>query len=521
MATQRSDTTDPGAGQPASTGIRGLDEILRGGFSRDEMHLVQGGGGTGKTTLALQFLLTGVHAGESALYVTLSQTKRALEVIAHSHGWSLQGVTVHEMSPGSLVEHLAAHQTVLHTAEVELDELTRDLRKLVEQVQPRRIVFDSMGVIGLLAGSTPRYHREIVALRQFLAGWGCTALFLGDLPPNGEVQGGPTVEFHSLATSVVHLEQTAPDYGEVRRRLRVIKVRGVAIHSGYHDFSMRTGGLEVYPRLGPRHDREYSDFRLVPSGIDTLDELLGGGLERGTACLLIGSSGTGKSSLAALYARAVARQEGTSAVFLFEERPETFLVRSKGLGIDLQPHIDDGRVIVRQLLTSEITPGEFAQRVREVAEDQEATLVVIDSLTGYFNAMGNSSMLMMQMHELLTFLSRRGVLTLLVVSQEGVMTIGANPALDVSYLSDSIIALRMFEAEGALLRCLSVIKKRQGEHETTIRELTLRHGGISVGKEPLRQYRNILSGRPEPAGAGQDRGYGGGKTDEHEGGRGE
>lgn len=497
MATRQRDTSKSDTSKPASSGIKGLDEILRGGFSRDEMHVVQGSGGTGKTTLALQFLLAGVQAGESSLYVTLAQTRSALEKIASSHGWTLDRITVHERAPASLVEHIASHQTVLHTAEVELEELTLGLRKLVEQVRPRRVVFDSMGVIGLLAGSSTRYHQEIVALRQFLAGAGCTALFLGDLTPDGEVHGGATVEFHSLTTGVVHLEQTAPEYGEVRRRLRVVKVRGVPIHGGFHDFSIRKGGLEVYPRLGPLQDREYRDFRPIPSGVEVLDDLLGGGLERGTACLLIGSSGTGKSSLAALYAQAAVQEGGASAVFLFEERPETFLARSRGLGIELQPHIDDGRILIRQLLTSEITPGELAQRVREAAEDRQVSIVVIDSLTGYFNAMGNSAMLLMQMHEMLTFLSRRGVLTLLVVSQEGVMTIGANPSVDVSYLSDSIIALRMFEAEGALRRCISVIKKRQGEHETTIRELVLRPGELNVGKQPLRQFRHILGGSTE------------------------
>lgn len=521
MATQRSDTTDPGTAQPASSGIKGLDDILRGGFVRDEMHLVEGSSGTGKTTLALQFLLTGVRAGESGLYVTLSQTRTSLENIARSHGWSMDGVTVHEMVPGSLGEHLASQQTVLHTAEVELDELTQELRKLVEQAQPRRVVFDSIGVIGLLAGSSTRYHREIVAVRQFLIGAGCTALFLGDLLPSGDEQGLTSIEFHSLATSVVHLEQTAPAYGEVRRHLRVIKARGVPIHGGFHDFSIRRGGLEVYPRLGPQNNKEYEDFRPVPSGVAVLDELLGGGLEQGTSCLLIGSSGTGKSTLAAVYAHAVARAGGASALFLFEERRETFIVRSAGLGIDLRPHIHEGRIAIRQIQTSEITPGEFAQRVRQAVEEQRATLVVIDSLTGYFNAMGDSAMLVMQMHELLTFLSRHGVLTLLVVSQEGVMTIGANSAVDVSYLSDSIIALRMFEAEGALRRCLSVIKKRQGEHETTIRELILRGGRVAVGAESLRQYRNILSGSPEPVGAGQDREYGDRKAGEpNEGGGG-
>jgi len=516
MPIRQDHATEPSNAVPASTGIEGLDRILRGGLPRDEMHLIQGASGTGKTTLALQYLLAGAGAGESGLYITLSQTRKGLEAIARSHGWSLEGLTVHELLPGDLVDNLAEHQTVLHTAEVELGELTRALRRLVEQVQPRRLVFDSIGVIRLLAGSPARYRREIVTLRRYLAGRGCTALFIADSPVEAEPEGPDITEFHALATSLIHLEQTALDYGEVRRRVRVIKVRGVPFQGGYHNFRIATGGLEIYARLGPPPDAEYTDFRPVRSGIEPLDKLLGGGLDKGTACLVIGAPGTGKSTLAALYARAAARDGDGAAIFLFEERPETFKARSQGVGIDLQPHLDSGRISIRQLRTAELSPGEFAQRVAKAVTDEGARVLVIDSLTGYFNAMGNTPMLAIQIHELLNFLSRRGVLTILVVTQEGFMSVGSRPAVDVSYLSDSIILLRMFEASGEIRRCLSAIKKRQGEHETTIRELFIRPGSVSIGEEPLRQFHGVLSGDPEVIGGGPRRRRGGAEAGEEE-----
>jgi circadian clock protein KaiC len=481
---------------PASTGIAGLDLILRGGFPRNEMHLVQGSGGTGKTTLALQFLLAGAEAGERSLYVTLSQTRDGLERIARSHGWALDRVRVHELSPGSVVEHLAANQTVLHTAEVELGEVTHELRQAVADVKPRRVVFDSIGVLSLLAGSSTRYHREVVLLRQFLATEGCTALFVGDVPELVPATDAPSTELHSLMGSVIHLEQTTPEYGEVRRRLRVVKMRGVPVRGGYHDFRITTGALVVYPRL-EHATRPYNEFRRVVSGIGPLDTLLGGGLEQGTACLLIGPSGAGKSTLATCYARAVAEQGDRSAIFLLDERVETFARRSSGLGMELTPLIDSGHVLIRELPVADISPGEFAQDVRKVVDDSGARIVVIDSLTGYFNALGNAPMLIVQMHELLTFLSRRGVLALLTVTQEGFMSVGSPTGLDVSYLSDTILVLRTFEVNGAIRRCIIASKKRQGEHETTIRELRFGHGRVEVLGEPLRGLRGILSGNPD------------------------
>jgi circadian clock protein KaiC len=500
MTTGREHSSDPSDSQAASTGIRGLDEILRGGLPRDEMHLVEGAAGTGKTTLALQFLLAGVRAGESGLYITLSQTKRGLEEIARSHGWSLQGITVHELSPGAVAERIAAHQTVLHTAEVELDELTQELREEIEQTKPRRVVFDSLGVVGLLAGSAPRYHREIVTLRRFLAGHGCTALLVGDRLGPEEPEDSAGNALYALATSVIHLAQRMPDYGEVRRRVLVIKVRSVSFQSGYHDFRILTGGLEVYPRLGAPTSPEYTDFLDVRSGIEPLDRLLGGGLQQGTACLLVGPPGSGKSTLASVFARHAAGEGTSSSIFLFDERPEIFKKRAQGVGVDLQPQLDQGRIVIYPMDTASITPGEFAERVRREVLDRQVKIVVIDSLTGYFSAMESTTMLVVQMHELLNFLSRHGVLTMLLISQEGFMTVGAIPSLDVSYLSDSIIVVQMFEADGSVRRCLSAVKKRQGEHETSIRELFIRPGQVTVGEEPLRQFRRILIRNSGPVG---------------------
>ncbi|WP_437565362.1 ATPase domain-containing protein [Sorangium sp. So ce542] len=498
--------------EQASSGVEGLDEILRGGFPRGEVHLVQGGSGTGKTTLVLQFLLAGERAGESGLYITLAQTKRGLEAIARSHGWSLEGVAVHDLSLGDIADQLAPEQTVLHTAEVELGELTRRLRQAVEDARPRRVVLDSIGVLGLLAGSRSRFHREIVALRQFLAGYGCTALFVGEGPLEPELDSVGNTEFYSLAGGVIHLEQRAPDYGEVRRRLRVLKVRSVPFQGGYHDFRIQTGGIVVYPRLGMRHSEEYDEFRQIRSGLGPLDDLLGGGLEHGTTCLFIGPAGSGKSTLATIYAEAAARAGVGGAVFLLEERPETFMARSTNVGLDVQPYLDSGRLTIEQVRTAEITPGEFAHKVRAAVEDRRARLIVIDSLMGYFMAMADTSMLQVQMYELLHFLNRSGVLTILVTSHEWLMGIGSRQPVDVSYLSDAIILLQMFESDGRIRRCLTAVKKRQGEHDTTIRELSITPGGVQVGEEPLRYLQSILSGNAVPADRDRRRDGGGRKA---------
>jgi len=487
-------TESPSAGDPtgpAATGIAGLDFILQGGLPRDEIHLVQGVSGTGKTTLALQFLLAGASVGETGLYVTLSQTKRGLEAIARSHGWALDGLVVHELVPGDSLGQEKL-QTVLHTAEVELTEVTAEIRELVTRVRPRRIVFDSLGVIGLLAGSPARHRREIVTLRRFLMGCGITAMFIGEGPAEGELDRPANSEFHSLAGSIIHLEQKAPDFGEVRRRLRVLKVRGVAFHGGYHNFRILQGGLELYPRLEVTREEEYTDFRFVPSGLAPLDQLLGGGLELGTTALFIGPPGTGKSTIAGVFVRSAALAGDRSAVFLFDERPETFKSRSEGVGFSLHPWLESGVVKLHRIETAVVTPGEFAYRMKEAVERDKVKVVVIDSLTGYFNAMTDMSMLAVQMHEVLTYLSRSGVLTVLIVASEGPLNVRTGPFVDVSYLSDAILVFRYYQTGGAIRRCLAALKKRQGEHDTTIRELVIGRGEVSIGSEPLVGIRGFM-----------------------------
>lgn len=477
----------------ALTGVAGLDRILTGGLLRNDFHLVQGSSGTGKTTLALQFLLTGTAAGEPGLFLTLSQSKASLDIIARSHGWSLDPLTVHEIFPGPSPDS-HRKQTVFHAAEVELAELTREIQEVVTRVGPRRVIFDSIGVIGLLAGSETRYRHEILLLRQFLARCGCTSMFIDEGPLENDAAGRVGSQFHSLAGSIVHLEQNAPDYGNVRRRLRVLKVRGVNYVSGYHNFKITHGGLEVFPRLEVTRETEYTDFQFVPSGLEPLDKLLGGGLELGTTAMFVGPPGAGKSTLSAVFLMNAARMGDRGAVFLFDERPETFKSRSAGVGFSLQPWLDTGVVTVHRVDAASITTGEFSHNVRHAVEDQGVKVVLIDSLTGYYNVMTDATMLAVQLHELITFLSRNGVLSILIVAQEGLMSVGVSPSVDVSYLSDAIIVFRQFEDHGNIRRCIAAIKKRQGEHETTIRELVIARGVVAVGAEPLREPIDLMRG---------------------------
>ncbi len=497
---------DPDAPPVASTGIAGLDIILSGGLPREDMHLLQGVAGTGKTTIALQFLREGARLGEPTLYVTLSQSKLHLERIARSHGWGLEGVTVHELSPGTVAQRIAARQSILPTSDVELGELFSELSERVEQIKPRRAVIDSVSIIRLLAGNTQRYHREVVTVRQLFVERDCTVLAIADRPAELEQGSQPEVEFHPLCGCVIHVELVPRPYGEARRHLRVIKARGMANSGGYHDVKIRKGGMDVYPRLGAYSKPEHRNFKQIPSGIEKLDNLFGGGLEDGTACLFVGPSGVGKSTLAALYAEAAMQRGEHAAVFLFDERPEIYKTRSAALGIHLEPHLTAGRLLLRQLDPGEIAPGEFAQQVRTAVEDGKAKVVILDSINGYFAAMGGSDVLVAQLHELLTFLSRSGVLTLVAGSQEGFMSIGKQSGVDISYLSDTIMVLNYYELDGEIRRCLAVVKKRQGRHETSIHELFLAPDGIRIGAQ-LRNIHNLMvsSARPSVAGKDDDR----------------
>jgi circadian clock protein KaiC len=476
----------------AATGIEGLDAILHGGLPREEMHLVQGVAGTGKTTIALQFLREGAKAGESTLYMTLSQPRRHLERIARSHGWEIDNITIHELAPATLAERIAARQTILPTVEVELAELFRDLQERVTQLKPTRAVIDSITILQILAGTAHRYHREVVALRQLFMENGCTLLALADHPAEGVEGQSAEVIFHPLCGCVIQLEQQPRAYGDVRRHLRVVKARGLPNDGGYHDLKIRTGHMDVYPRLGSYGLDEDREYEPVASGVVGLDALLCGGLNMGTSCLLVGPSGTGKSTIATLYAVTAARAGERAAIFLFDERPETYLLRSDMFGIGLREQVEAERILLRQVDPGEISPGEFAQQVRRQVLACGTKLVVMDSIIGYFAAMGSADVLVSQLHELMTFLTRSGVLLLLCGAQESFMSIGVQTAVDVSYLSDTILALTFFETEGVLRRAVAVTKKKQGPHLSTIHEMVLVAGKVEISEQPLRGLRNVM-----------------------------
>ncbi len=478
----------------ASTGIAGLDTILNGGFPPHWIYLVQGAPGTGKTTLGLQFLLEGLRLGERVLYITLSHTERELQEIARSHDWSLGGLPLYEMSAGDVANLLASDQSVFHSADVELGETMDGILESITRVKPERLVFDPIEQIRLLTDNPLRYRKQLLRLKQTLTDINCTALFL-----TNDTLGAAGQDLESLVHGIVTLERKSPAYGSVRRQLEIVKGRGMRYHEGYHTFQIRTGGLEVYPRLETTTAKRQAGWTTLKSGVEALDTLLGGGLEEGTACLVVGPTGTGKTSVATLYAHAAAARGEHAAIFLFDERPETFYRRAKGLGMDVEKYVEAGLIQVQPINTGELSPGEFVHDVRQVVEGNPkrkgVKVVVIDSLTGYLNAMPDETLLIPQMHDLLTYLSQRGVLTLLLMAQSGVMGSGDISPIDISYLADAVLVLRHFEAEGRIRRAISVIKKRHGEHEQTIRELRITSAGIQIG-EPITSFSNILTGNP-------------------------
>lgn len=495
--------SDGGTGAPRSeeselprisTGSAGLDDILGGGIDPQRMYLYEGRPGSGKTTLALQFLLEGVRRGERTLYITLSETERELRLVAKRHGWSLDGVTVFELVPPETSLDPSQELTVLHPAEMELSETTRLMFDKIESLNPGRVVIDSLSELRLLAQSPLRYRRQILAVKHFFAGHRSTVVLLDDLTANQH-----DMQLHSIAHGVVLLEQNAIDYGAERRRLRVEKMRGIRFKGGYHDFNIEHGGLRIFPRLvAAEHHAEFAGT-FVSSGNADLDRMLGGGLERGTNALLIGAAGVGKSSIALSYAIAAAQRGERAAVFAFDEGEGTMMTRSEALGLPLKALIEAGLIIVQQIDPAELSPGEFAQRVREAVERDHAQVVVIDSLNGYLNAMPDERFLVLQMHELLSYLSQLGVLTVLVLAQHGLVGPMDTP-LDISYLSDAVVMLRYFEHDGSVRRALSVVKKRSGHHEHTIREFVLGREGVKVGP-PLTSFNGIFSGTPTYTGS--------------------
>jgi circadian clock protein KaiC len=474
----------------SATGIVGLDDILCGGFTPFRLYLIEGVPGSGKTTLALQYLLEGVRQGETVLYVTLSETAEELAAMARSHGWTMDGVSIRELVPPEETLQPAEQYTMFHPAEVELSETTRTILSDVERLKPTRVIFDSLSELRLLAGDALRYRRQLLALKQFFRGRNCTVILLDDLTGPGR-----DLQVQSIAHGVIALEQLTPEYGADRRRLRVLKHRGRKFRGGHHDYLIRAGGLEVFPRLvASEHRSEHTGAR-NESGIADLDRLIGGGLERGTSTLILGGAGTGKSTLAAQFVAAGAAAGQAGAMFLFDESRHTLLSRADGLGIDLRRHVESGLVPLRQVDPAELTPGEFAHAIRAEVEERGATTIVIDSLNGYLNAMPGERYLTMHLHELLMYLGQRNVATILISAHQGMIGANMQTVVDASYLADAVVLLRYFESRGAVRQAISVMKKRGGNHERTVREFRLDSNGIHIG-EPLREFRGILTGVP-------------------------
>ena len=473
-----------------ATGVVGLDDILGGGFPRHRMYLLQGEPGVGKTTLALQFLLGGVRAGERCLYVTLSETREELAAVARSHGWAIDGLDVYEMSSGEASLDTEEENTLYVPAEVELGERMRALLAEVDRVKPSRIVVDSCTELRLLAQSPLRFRRQLLALKEDLVRRKCSILLLEN---PSSVGGDPLLQ--SLVHGVVQMEQLSPLYGAERRRLRVVKLREVKYRGGYHDFAIRKEGVTLFPRLVAAEHHVDFEPGMVTSGVPEIDALLGGGIDRGTATLMMGPAGSGKSALATQYMVAAAARGERVAMFAFDEGESTLYARSAGLGMDLRQHVDAGTVRVQQVDPAELAPGEFVSAVRTAVETHGARLVVIDSLNGYLQAMPEESFLIAQLHELLSYLRQRGVATIMVVAQHGLVGVTIAP-IDVSYLADTVVLTRFFEAQGRVRKAISVLKKRSGKHEDTIREFTLGPSGFTVGA-PLAQFVGVLTGTPQ------------------------
>lgn len=479
----------------AATGIAGLDDILGGGLSRGRVFLLEGSPGTGKTTIATQFLMQGASKGERCLYVTLSETEDEMRDSAGSHGWSLDGIDIFELVPPESLLDEEQQQSLLYSSDLELGETTKRIFEAFERIKPERVVIDSLSEIRLLAQSSLRYRRQILALKHYFAKQNATVLMLDDLTTEANDK---TV--HSVAHGVIGLEEMARDYGPERRRLRIIKYRGRRYRGGFHDFAIETGGIRVFPRLVALEHRRDFERTVLATESRELNALLGGGVERGSSVLILGPAGTGKSLLALTFIAGAAARGERSAMFVFDEEMGLLFARAKGLGIDLQALVDSGSLVIEQVDAAEMTPGELSARTRRCVEEHGARTVVIDSLNGYQAAMPEENALILHMHELLQYLNRQGATTFLTVAQHGLVGDMKSP-VDVTYLADTVVLLRYFEALGRVRRAVSIVKKRTGAHEDTIREYRIGSMGITVG-EALTEFQGVLRGVPTMVGSG-------------------
>jgi circadian clock protein KaiC len=476
------------------TGVDGLDDILGGGYAATHLHLIEGQPGTGKTTLALQFLRDGNARGERGLYITLTEDRAELLAAAASHGWSLDGIDIYEFVPPELSLDPANEQSVIYAADLELGETVRMVVAELERVRPARVVFDSLADIRLLAQSGLRYRRQVMALKHYLSRHDATALLLDDLSEHKD-----NFALHSIVHGVIRLEQVAPQFGAEQRRLRVYKMRGRSFRGGFHDFVIRKGGIVLFPRLvAAVHRMQRAIGPMLASNVPELDALIGGGLDRGTGTLLLGPSGAGKSSLALQFVTSALMQGEKVLMVTFDEVRHVLLRRAAGMGMDLVPHLQTGRLELAQVGPAEFPPGEVVSLVRRQVEQQGASVVVLDSLNGYQSAMLDEAFLVLQIHELLSYLNQHGVVTLMVLAQHGLVG-QMQSSVDLTYVSDAVLLLRFFEASGQIRRAISVMKKRTGGHESTIREYRIDSRGIRVG-EPLRDFRGVLTGVPSFAG---------------------
>jgi circadian clock protein KaiC len=482
-----------------STGIDTLDEIMLGGFTADRLYLIEGYPGTGKTTLTMQFLLDGAAKGERGLYVSLSETRMELEGVAASHGWSLDGIDIHELVDQERLSQQQAQYTMFEPAEIELGETIERVLKTVEAIQPKRIAFDSLSEMRLLSQGPLRYRRQILALKQFFVGRDCTTLMLDDKSGGDLALDANDQQLHSIAHGVIRLEQSLNHYGGERRHLRIIKHRGRDFIGGTHDVVLKRGGMRVYPRKTAEKVQWKSDGTNISSGNTELDNLLGGGLMEGTSTLLLGPAGVGKSTMATQFAVAAAKRGERAVFFEFEESEHAFLQRSRGLGFDVDRYLQDGRIELRRFSAGEMSPAEFASQVRDAIEPDSqgriVSVVTIDSLNGYLNAMPHEQFLMIQLNDILQMLGRTGVVTFVIAAQHGMLGTAMKTPIDASYIADNVLLFRYFEANGEIRQAISMVKKRTGKHERTIREFNLSEHGITIGK-PLVEFHGVLSGTP-------------------------